>query len=487
MRLMNRRAAMVAASAMALALLTPPAALAQAVAQPPPASADERVLADAYNASGLALFRQLSGRPGNIVLSPLSVGTAMAMALSGARGETEHEMAGVLKERLDRPAMEAANVALRATLARYDTSGEAPKCPTGMSVAMPESGARCEMAVRPDGQCPFPAERSGERCVTGGYRPPSARLLSANALILSHEGDLISADYAALLKDKYGAEIFTNAGLDEVNGWVKRKTEGKIERILEQLDRTTAAVILNAVYFKAKWATVFSKASTTNEAFNLPRQSKISVPTMHQRASYALAARGDYRAIRLPYTVKDIGMVVVLPNEIDGLDAVTRALDETEWGQLVTALQAPDAVKTTDLALPRFKASFGASLVPQFQQAGMKLAFEGKLADFSGMTGRPAAQARLAIGSIMHRAVVEVMEDGTEAAAATAVPSSPGLSRVRPSSRSCSTSIIRSCSRSSTTRAARSCSRAHRRPAVGASGKRLRWGSAHIYRWCKHI
>jgi len=422
MRLMNRRAAMVAAAAMALALLTtPPAALAQAVAEPPPATADVRALTDAYNASGLALFRQLSGRPGNIVFSPLSVGTAMAMALSGARGETEREMAGVLKERLDRPAMEAANAALRSTLARYDKSGEAPKCPPGMSVAMQESGARCEMAVRPDAQCPFPAERSGERCVASGYRPPSARLLSANALMLSHEGDLISADYAALLKDKYGAEIFTDAGLDDVNGWVKRKTEGKIERILEQLDRTTAAVILNAIYFKAKWATVFIKASTTNEAFNLPRQSRISVPTMHQRASYALAARGDYRAIRLPYTVKDIGMVVVLPNEIDGLDAVTRVLDEAEWAQLVTALQAPDAVKMTDLALPRFKASYGASLVPQFQQAGMKLAFEEKLADFSGMTGRPAGQPPLAIGSIMHRAVIEVMEDGTEAAAATAV------------------------------------------------------------------
>jgi serpin B len=113
--------------------------------------------------------------------------------------------------------------------------------------------------------------------------------------------------------------------------------------------------------------------------------------------------------------------VVVLPNEIDGLDAVTRALDEAEWGQLVTALQAPDAVKMTDLALPRFKASFGASLVPHFQQAGMKLAFEPKLADFSGTTGRPVGQPPLAIGAIMHRAVIEVMEDGTEAAAATSV------------------------------------------------------------------
>jgi serpin B len=420
MRSMSRRAGIVTATGMALALLTQPAAVAQAMDQPA-AGGDTRALADAYNASGLALFRQLAGGSGNIVFSPLSVGTAMAMALSGARGETEREMAGVLKERLDRPAMEAANAALRSGLGRYDRSAEPPKCPPGMSVAMHGSGARCEMAVRPDGQCPFPAERAGERCVASGYRPASARLLSANALMLSHEGDLIAADYAALLKDKYGAEIFTDAGLDDVNGWVKRKTEGKIERILDQLDRTTAAVLLNAVYFKAKWATVFSKASTTNEAFNLPRQGGISVPTMHQRASYAVATRSDYRAIRLPYDVNDISMVVVLPNQIDGLEAVTRALDEGEWKQLMTALQAPDAVKMTDLALPRFKTSFGASLVPQFRQAGMRLAFEAKLADFSGMTGRPAGQPPLAIGSIMHRAVIEVMEDGTEAAAATAV------------------------------------------------------------------
>ena len=138
--------------------------------------------------------------------------------------------------------------------------------------------------------------------------------------------------YAALLEDKYGAEIFRNAGLDDVNAWVKRKTEGKIERILDQLDRSAAAVILNAVYFKAKWAEVFAKAGTKDDAFNLSPQTKVSVPTMRHTGSYALVTRPLYRAIRLPYTVGQIGMIVVLPNEIAGLEAVSRGFAPDDVG-----------------------------------------------------------------------------------------------------------------------------------------------------------
>jgi serpin B len=114
-------------------------------------------------------------------------------------------------------------------------------------------------------------------------------------------------------------------------------------------------------------------------------------------------------------------MIIVLPNETDGLEAVDRRFEADEWMQLANALRAPDAVKPTDLALPRFKASFNADLVSLFSAEGMARAFEPKRADFSGMTGRPAAQVPLSIGSIVHRAVIDVMEDGTEAAAATAI------------------------------------------------------------------
>jgi serpin B len=411
---MNRRRGFAVVTGAAIALLT---------TAPGRAQDDARSLTQAYNAGGSALFRQFAAAPGNIVLSPLSVGTAMAMALSGARGETEREMASVLAQRLDRSTMAAANGALLTALKLYDKS--AARCPQGMQITMPadgaQSGARCEGALRPDGRCSFPAVRKGERCVAEGSPQPSARLLTANALMLAGRGDLVASDYAALLKDKFGAEIFRDAGLDDVNAWVKRKTEGKIERILETLDHQAAAVILNAVYFKAEWAAVFAKAATSDEAFNLSRQKKVSVPTMRRSGSYALVEQPLYRALRLPYEVGQIGMIIVLPNDVAGLDAVARRFEADEWTQLAGALHAPDATKPTDLALPRFKASFDANLVPAFRALGMVRAFDLKQADFSGMTGRPASQVPSAIGSIVHRAVIDVMEDGTEAAAVTAM------------------------------------------------------------------
>jgi serpin B len=378
-----------------------------------------RALTDAYNASGFALFKQLSGSPGNIVFSPFSVGTAMAMALSGARGETEREMASVLKLHLDRPAMEAANGAVLSGLRRYDQSALAPKCPVGMEA----NGGRCEETRPAGGQCSVSARREGARCVAPGSSPPSARLLTANALMLTRRGDLVAADYATLLRDKYGAEVFQNVTLEDVNGWVERKTEGKIERIVERLDPSSPAVILNAVYFKAKWAAPFSKARTTDDVFNLSRQKRISVPTMRREGTEALVTRPLYRAIRLPYEVASLGMIVVLPNEVDGLEAVSRRLDADEWAQLAGALRVPGAIKPVDLALPRFKASSDSNLAPLFRAAGMARAFDLKQADFSGMTGHSPAEVPFAIGSIAHRAVIDVIEDGTEAAAATALVS----------------------------------------------------------------
>ena len=408
MRSINRRGGFGMVAGMAFALLWPAPGVAQN---------DERALTDAYDGTGSALFKQVSGAPGNIVLSPFSIGSAMAMALSGARGETEREMASVLKQGLEGSAMSAANRALLTALNLYDKGAA---CPQGMQSAGPASGARCEGALRPDGRCSFPAVREGERCVAAGSSQPSARLLTANALMLTKRGDLVAADYAALLRDKYGAEVFRDAGLDDVNAWVERKTEGKIERILDKLDHPVAAVILNAVYFKAKWAAVFAKAATTDDAFNLSKQTKISVPTMRRSGGYSLVEQPLYRALRLPYEVGQIGMIIVLPNDVAGLDAVGRRFAADEWTQLAGALRVPAVYKPTDLALPRFKASFDTDLVSAFQVLGMTRAFDLKRADFSGMTGRPASQVPFAIGAIVHRAVIDVMEDGTEAAAATA-------------------------------------------------------------------
>lgn len=409
--------------ALVLAMVGAPMASAQnAAATERGASADMRALTDAYNASASNLFKELSGTRGNIILSPYSIGTAMAMVLDGARGETAQEMTGVLRQRLDRAAMGSANAAVQLLLRGYDKSATVPRCPAGMSA----NGEHCEAPLNPEGQCAFPARRNGDRCVASGNLPASAKLMVADALMLTRPETPIAPDYVAVLEDQYAAELFRDASLDDVNRWVARNTQGKIERILDRIDSTNAAVILNAVYFQSKWAAVFAKSATADGAFHLNRRTKIAVPMMRRTGNYTIAERPGYRALRLPYEIGSLGMIIVLPNEIDGLDAVSRRLDAPEWTQLASALQAPVAEALVDVALPKFKTSFEVDLAPLFKKAGMEQAFDPHNADFSGMTGLSKAQmqdqhAQMAIGSIVHRAMVDVMEDGTEAAAATAV------------------------------------------------------------------
>jgi serpin B len=156
---------------------------------------------------------------------------------------------------------------------------------------------------------------------------------------------------------------------------------------------------------------------------------------MHKRVTVPLVARKGYHAVRLPYVVGAIGMVVVLPDAVDGVAKVSASIDATELAALFEALRMSEP-KAVSLALPRFKVTYKADLMAPLRSAGMTLAFDPTQADFSGMTGA-AAGARLVIGQVVHRAVIEVQEEGTEAAAATAAvmvltsaPSNQGTFRV---------------------------------------------------------
>jgi serpin B len=379
-----------------------------------PAQDHLRALARAYNAFGQDLSKAFSVTPGNIVFSPYSIGTAMAMVLAGARGETELQMAGVLRHALARDDIAEANAKVLAILNGYDKSTALPVCPDGMQLA----GPRCERQTSSDARCPPRTPLEDTLCFARPERLPSAKVAVANALVLTRKDAPLSSDFIVLVKDKFAAELFQGAGLAEINDFVAAKTEGRIERILDQLDESSAAVLLNAIYFKAAWASAFSKESTREEPFNLSASQRVSVPMMRKRATVPLVARNGYRAVRLPYAVGAIGMVVVLPDTVDGLAQVGASIDAGELTALFEALRMSEP-KAVSLALPRFKMTYKADLVPPLRSAGMTLAFDPAQADFSGMTG-VAARDRLAIGQVVHRAVIEVQEEGTEAAAATA-------------------------------------------------------------------
>ena len=146
-------------------------------------------LVDAFNGTGLRLFQAFAKTPGNIVISPYSIGTAMAMVLAGARGDNAAEMAKVLGQKLPGDEINAASAAVLASL--------------------------------------------------NGASPASFQLRVANALMLTKPGNAVSESYIAVLREKYAAEIFQGADLATVNGWVKEKTSGKIGSILDQLDAMT--------------------------------------------------------------------------------------------------------------------------------------------------------------------------------------------------------------------------------------------------------
>jgi serpin B len=390
-----------------------PAARAGAAAAP--AGEPVRALTAAYNASGHDLFTAFGGAPGNIVFSPYSIGTAMAMVLSGARGETARETAAVLRQSLAPAAVDAANARLLGILDGYDKSGEPVACP---SPAMHFNGSECEAPLPENGACPA-GYRQEQRCIAPGRRPPSAALKAANALmLLKPNGDLVSTAYAARLEQDYRAQVFRGADLATINGWVDRQTAGKIDRILDEIDPDQPAVILNAVYFKAAWAAPFMPRATRDDDFKLTPTASVKVPTMHRIGSFQTAVRAGFRAIRLPYSVRSLAMVIVLPDVVGGADRLATDLDA---GALTALFVDMKQWQDVDLALPRFKAAYKAELGKLFRRAGMRRAFDARIADFSGMTGQPPARAPLAISGVMHRAVIDVTEEGTEAAAATAV------------------------------------------------------------------
>lgn len=335
-------------------------------------------LVAAHNASGQMLFRQLDDKPGNIVFSPHSVATAMDMTLAGARGATQAQMKSALQQTLPFEDINAANKALREQIARDAGSG--------------------------------------------------IKNLSANALMLT--GAEISKDYVDLLRSEYGAEVFADATADTVNNWVSGKTEGKIPTLLGKVERG-GAVILNAVYFKAAWQQKFDAKQTKDGEFHLSARQKVKVPTMRQRGSFAYVDHKTFDAIRLPYSGSDtIAMVVVRPAQIEGVKGVAAALGAEPLAALFDQLrQAKPA--TVDLALPRFRAEFQANLGAAFKTAGMTDAFSEGKADFAGMTAKPGAD-RLYIGGIVHKAFIDVGEEGAEAAAATAVVMSRARSMPNP-------------------------------------------------------
>ena len=356
-------------------------------------------LAGDFNALGASLYERLASNDGNIVLSPLSIGTALAMALSGARGETEREMRDALGIALDRAAMDAASGALIAALCGYNR---------GDSSSIGKSGD----APAIDREEMTPQE---EQALAASYRRDSlVHIALANALLLpTATPDLVSPAFRALAEASYAAEVMTGTTLDEINGWASVRTMGLVPRLLQSVNPNAVAYLLNTMIFVANWARPFDATLTTAGDFLLADGSRIEVPTMHQTDHFWSAETENWRALRLACLPPHLALVVGLPKDARRLDTI----DAREVARLAAAKDSW-RLRHLAVALPRFKIEASSDLVDPLKALGLRLAFHEKDADFTGLADEKLA---VWIAQVQHGASIEVHETGIAAAAATVV------------------------------------------------------------------
>lgn len=344
-------------------------------------TADLAAVSTAEQAFGARLYQALASDPGNLVVSPLSIHLALAMALGGAGGATATEMAQAL------------------AVAGIDS--------TTLHAALNSLDAALEARNRTDPPI--------------DDREQKVQISVVNSL-WGQEGFAIVQSYLDLLARNYGAGIrvvdFEQAAEEArvaINDWVAEQTSDRITDLIPAgaIDELTRLVLVNAVYLDATWARPFDPEATADAFFTRLDGTEVSVPTMNAYQLSALYASGEgWQAIDLPYTGDELSMLVVVPDagrfaEVEGL--VTAGLiDVVRYGMT----QA-----TVDLSLPKFEMRNQLSLVEALRALGIEAAFDPETADFSGIS----TEEQLYVTDVIHEAFIAVDEAGTEAAAATAV------------------------------------------------------------------
>jgi serpin B len=218
-----------------------------------------------------------------------------------------------------------------------------------------------------------------------------------------------------LVDFRRGAE----AARAEINRWVSDRTKGRISDVLApgSPDGGTRLVLVNAVYFKGKWRVPFDKDRTRDETFFLENGGEVRVPLMHQSEHVGYRQGPGYQAITLPYQGTDLSLLVLLPDRRDGLGDLETKLSAA----MINECLQVRGTSQVELFLPRFTITWGTvELGDALATLGMRLALTRE-ADFSGVNGRaPPDEESLFLSSVFHKAFVDVNEEGTEAAAATA-------------------------------------------------------------------
>jgi serpin B len=338
-----------------------------------------------HNRFALALYREVREIRRNVCFSPFSIRMALAMAYAGARGNTASQMKTALcfgssDQSLHR---HFADVLHRFNAARDGT---------------------CDVSVA------------------------NSLWVQDGAPLLPEFVDLVARHYGSILNVTDFCR--PDVALLAINQWIEDATKGRIPELLDSgaLPDETRLVLANAVHFKGTWELKFDRADTRDEPFYVEGGGTVTVPLMYQKEELRYLQESGFQAVNLDFEGGDASMIVLLPDTNDGLWNLETRVDAAMLRDCFPRMVEHEV----KLSLPRFKMTWGSGDVQRELQAlGMPMPFDRLTADFSGINGhRPPEADALFISAVVHKAFVEVNEEGAEAAAATAltVDASMGLS-----------------------------------------------------------
>jgi serpin B len=320
------------------------------------------------NGFAFMLFAELikEDREQNIFISPLSVSAALTMAYNGASGQTAADMSCALNF----------------------------------------------------GDLTLAEINEGFKMLLSGIRNPDDEIeLSIANSIWTSEDFVVKQDFLDRNHEVFSAEIssldFNKPDApDIINSWIEDNTNGKIEKMIDSIDRDVLMYLINAIYFKGFWTSQFDEEMTEVKDFHLPDGSTVKVPMMHQKAEFYHKSLDDFALLKLPYGKNlESAMYIMLPEKAENIDELISSIDFRSWEEITRDLEK----KEVSTWIPRFKTEYGIkNLNHALTSLGMGTAFSHN-ADFSGI-GQD-----IFISRVLHKALIEVNEKGSEAAAATVV------------------------------------------------------------------
>jgi len=327
----------------------------------------------------LSLYAEVKAEEGNLFVSPYSISTALAMLYAGTLGETKSEMTSALHFDLPEPALHAAFNAtdLALQMRKDEIAGDEPASGDGLQLSL------------------------------------------ANALF-ARAGQTFKEPYLDVLAEHYGTGVFaTDFNASEVarkaiNDWVLDKTEDRIDELLpmDSITPNVVFVLANAIYFKASWLEPFDPADTAKATFHADA-GDVEVDMMHASQLLYYASGDGYQAVAIPYVSPSVRMLIVMPDE-GRFEEIESNLDRASFDSIYNELREHDV----QLQVPKFSYEAELELKPVLESLGMELAFVEDQADLSGITGQPG---EVWVDEVYHKAFVALDEQGTEAAASTAV------------------------------------------------------------------